>query len=84
MACDHLDELVDLYLAELSAAGASAPTRELLLEQMRGVGLFFSLLGVVTLPSLDTANPRGEELFLTMWQRGIRFAERLDLSLVLP
>lgn len=84
VACDHLDELVDLYLGELSAAGASAPTRDTLLEQMRGVGLFFSLLGVVTLASLDSANPRGEELFLTMWQRGIRFAERLDLSLVLP
>ena len=84
VSCDHLDELVDLYLDELAAAGATAPARDVLLDQMRGVGLLFSLLGVVTLASLDSANPRGEELFVTMWQRGISFAERLDLSQVLP
>ncbi len=84
VSCGNFDELVDLYLAEHAAAGATPPSLEVLLHQMRGIGLFFSVLGVVTAATLDTANKRGEELFLTMWRRAVAFAEHLDLSPALP
>ncbi len=84
VSCGNFDELVDLYLAEYRAAGATPPSLDVLLHQMRGIGLFFSVLGVVTMATLDTANKRGEELFLTMWRRAVPFAERLDLSPALP
>jgi hypothetical protein len=84
VSCGHFDELVDLYLAEVTAAGSTPPSRDVLLHQMRGIGLFYSVLGVVTMATLDTANARGEELFLSMWKRAVPFAERLDLSPALP
>jgi hypothetical protein len=84
VACGRFDELVDLYLGEVAMAGGTAPSRDVLLAQMRGIGLFFTVLGTVTLSQLDPANERGEQLFLSMWQRGLRFADRIDLRPALP
>lgn len=84
VSCGRFDELVDLYLGELKAAGGTAPARDVLITQMRGIGLFFTVLGVVTLSQIDPANARGEELFLSMWRRGLDLAERIDLRPALP
>jgi hypothetical protein len=84
VVCEHFDMLVDLYLAELAAGGATPPPRDVLLDQMRGIGLWFTVLGIVTFSMIDPANTRGEELFLSMWRRGFQVAERLDLAPALP
>ena len=63
---------------------ATPPTRDDLLHQLRGLGLLLSTLGAVTQSKIDPADVGGEELFVPMWQRGVAFAERLDLSPALP
>ena len=80
----NLDALLDHYLDVLAAEGATAPTRDELLDQMRGVGLFLTTLGVVTFSQIDPTNERGSELFLSMWRRGIKLAETIDLTPKLP
>lgn len=79
-----LDDLIDRYLDQLAANGATPPDRDTLVHQMRGLGLWFSVLGIVTFSMVDPANERGTELFLSMWARGIQLAERIDLEPALP
>jgi hypothetical protein len=69
---------------QFRAAGRTAPGREVLIAQMRGIGLFFTVLGVLSLSMLDPANARGEEFFLSMWKRGLDLAQRIDLRPALP
>ena len=84
MVADNLDPLLELYREEHAATGTPAPDVETLLQQMRGVGLWLTTLGTVSFSQLDPANERGEALFLSMWERGISLAERIDLSPLVP
>jgi len=77
---DHLDDLIETYRSAMAAAGGTPPDAVTVLEQMRGVAMWLTCLGMVTLSQIDPANERGEELFLTMWRRGIQVAQRIDLG----
>ncbi len=81
---DHFDSILAHYRSECVAAGGSTPEIDELMTQLRGCGLWLTTLGVVTMSQLDPANERGEALFLTMWDRGIKLAERIDLTPELP
>lgn len=84
VVADNLDALLEHYRSERAAAGAIAPEADTLLAQMRGVGLWLTTLGMVSLSQIDPSNERGEALFLSMWERGIALAERIDLTPALP
>ncbi len=81
---DDFDHLVAHYRRQVEAAGGSPPDTDTLVSQMRGVGLWLTTLGIVTFSQLDPTNERGQELFVSMWRRGIRLAERIDLTPALP
>ena len=81
---EHFDGLIDHYLDEYAAAGGSPLDRDTTITQMKGSALWLTVLGTISASQLDPVNARGEELFLTMWKRGIRLAEQLDLSSLLP
>lgn len=83
-ASANLDALLDHYLDAFASAGGTPPDRDTLLDQMRGVGMWLTTLGIVTMSQLDPANTRGEELFLSMWRRGLTLAETIDLSPKVP
>lgn len=77
------DELIDLYLEMLEAQGARAPSKQDLIEQMRSVALLLGVIGTATMSQIDPANERGEELFLTMWKRGVEMATDIDCGAIL-
>ncbi len=77
------DELIDIYLQTLDAEGGCVPKRADLLDQMRKVGLLLGITGTVGMSQMDPSNARGEELFLTMWKRGVRMFEDLDAGRIL-
>ena len=81
---DHFDSLIEHYRTSMIAAGGTPPETEALLDQMRGVGMWMTCLGIVNFSQIDPTNERGEELFLSMWKRGLQVAERIDLGRVVP
>ena len=80
----HFDALVEHYRSSMSAAGGTPPDTDTLVDQMRGVAMWMTCLGIVNFSQIDPANERGEELFLTMWRRGLQVAERIDLGRIVP
>ncbi|MEM7286686.1 MAG: phosphotransferase [Actinomycetota bacterium] len=80
----HFDSLIEHYRASLAAAGGTPTDTETLVDQMRGVLIWLTCLGIVNLSQIDPANDRGEALFLTMWRRGVRLADRIDLGRIVP
>ena len=79
-----VEGLVEHYRSSMIAAGGTPPSTADLLDQMRGVAMWMTCLGIVTFSQIDPANERGEELFLTMWRRGLQVAEAIDLGSIVP
>lgn len=80
----HFDALVEHYRRAMATAGGTPPDTATLVAQMQGVLMWLTCLGIVNFSQIDPANERGEALFLSMWQRGIRLAERIDLGDIVP
>jgi hypothetical protein len=80
----HAFELIDLYLDERRAAGGGPLDRDVVLDQLRHLGLYFFVMGIPTFAMLDPTNDRAQELFIGMWRRGFALAEVLDIAAALP